>query len=78
MLTGRLRKVQRSFVPVGAANADPMTARPGHEQVLTTHTRNLNAGTQRPKADLAGYDRAYLHGFVASLSPPMREKILTD
>ena len=37
---GQLCEVQRSFVPVVAAKADPMTALPGHEQVLTTHNRH--------------------------------------
>ena len=36
---GQLCEVQRSFAPVASVKADPMTALPGHEQVLTTHTR---------------------------------------
>lgn len=39
---GQLREVQRSFAPVAAIKADPMTAHPGHEQVLTTLKRHAS------------------------------------
>ena len=53
---GQLCEVQRSFAPVAAAKDDPMTALPGHEQVLTTQTGRSSFSRAARRSDrlLAG------------------------
>ena len=43
--------MQRSFAPVAAIKADPMTAHPGHEQVLTTLSRHRHGRLDLPETD---------------------------
>ena len=51
---GQLHEVQRSFAPVAAIKADPITAPPGHEQVLTTRCRPSVSAHEEHECSVSG------------------------